>query len=141
MKIIFAKTSDIVRCHEIDAAIGIPTHPAFLRETQKYKKLIIAKDSKKIIGYMCYSVLWGTLPFVHFIRIHPLWQRKGVGSFLLQFLEKKIKTEKFSCLLSSTEHDNRNSFSFHKKNGFSSCGKIKFNKKETEVFFIKNIPS
>ena len=93
LKIRFASTKDIKVCNEVDKILGFKTKPFIFKEAQKKKRLIIAEENKRAIGYSRYSFLWGEDPFISMIRVIPEYQKRGIGKKMIEKIEKKLAKE------------------------------------------------
>ena len=69
--------------------------------------------------------------------IHPDHTRKGLGTLMLDFLEKRAIQKGITNLLANISSLNPNSINFHLKNGFVECGRFnKVGKKRGREFDI-----
>lgn len=57
--------------------------------------------------------------------IHPDYTGKGMGRMLLDYLEKGAVEKGITNLLAGISSLNPNSIRFHRKNGFTECGRFK----------------
>jgi len=86
----------------------------------------VIKASDKIIGfgflrpYRNTETFRRTAEITYFIL--PEHTRKGLGTKLLQVLEKKAKEMGITTLLANISSLNNQSLKFHRKNGFTICG-------------------
>lgn len=102
----------------------------FLEMTKGYPAFII-KDAKarEVIGfcllrpYNPFPVFKKTSEISYFIK--PGYTGKGIGYRALKHLEKEARKKGIRSLLASVSSKNERSLTFHKKNGFVTCGKFK----------------
>lgn len=67
--------------------------------------------------------------------IHPDHTRKGLGTLMLDFLEKRAIQKGIKTILASISSLNPQSINFHQKNGFIECGRFnKVGKKKGRQF-------
>ncbi|WAC04885.1 MAG: GNAT family N-acetyltransferase [Methanoregula sp.] len=147
-----------------DAAIGIfnhyvttgfaaypdrPVSPGFfdvLREGA-YSFLVIERDGE-IIGI---GLVKPFLPFFTFSRtatvstfIAPAYRHMGYGTILLAAMTRAARKKGIVMLLANISSRNPESLAFHKKHGFTECGRlhnvgIKFNERFDVVWMEKDL--
>ncbi len=99
-------------------------------ENQKdYEIDCMADDQDQVIGYICYGstpMTQGTFD-LYWIAVDPDSQEKGVGSKLLGFLEKRVRTEGGRLILAdtSTVPQYEKTRKFYLKNGFEEVAVIR----------------
>lgn len=76
--------------------------------------------------------------------ILPEYSRKGLGTKLLQVLEKEANKMGITTLLANVSSRNKQSLKFHRKNGFKKCGTFekigtKFGKNFDVVYMQKTL--
>jgi phosphinothricin acetyltransferase len=91
--------------------------------------LYVIEGEGKILGI---GALRPYLPFPNFMHtgilsyfILPEYTRKGMGTGLLDILCQEAQIRKMKTLLVNVSSKNEASLSFHIKNGFVECGKLK----------------
>jgi L-amino acid N-acyltransferase YncA len=134
-------TEDIKQCALIDKEMGFTTPPGIQERAKAEKRLLVAKERNRVIGYLRYGYVWdGELPYVQMLRVRPTFQRKGVGKKLIEFIEQEVKKQKMKALLSSTDDNNNNSLLFHQALGFVECGRLDVNQDGLmEIFLMKKL--
>lgn len=103
---------------------GYSHPPKYFDDCYATNSILVALENNVIVGYLVYHVIWGNTPFIELIQIPSMSQKKGIGSKLVLALEKKLKTEGFNTLLSSSEVINNMGNAFHQKVGFEHVGVI-----------------
>lgn len=87
----FATTSDIAECKRLvdlfrDVFGYIPS--SWLAEAAQQRRLAVAECDGKCVGFVRFRVLQRVpATRVYTIVVHPLYQRRGIGKNLLQFVE------------------------------------------------------
>lgn len=85
--------------------------------------VIVAKDNKKIVGFLCYSTYCGRMELI-WLGVKREFQREGIGKMLLNWLENKARKLKLRTIELETlpEEDSYKPFrrtrAFYYKNGF-----------------------
>ncbi|ELC8442973.1 GNAT family N-acetyltransferase [Clostridium perfringens] len=104
------------------------------------KEVIVAELEGNIVGFLKIEYIWDHMPFISYIVVKDDLRSYGIGTSLLNFLEKYLKEEKNSeFLLSSSITNATKAQKWHMRRGFKECGFISsINKNEVgEVFFRK----
>jgi N-acetylglutamate synthase-like GNAT family acetyltransferase len=89
----------------------------------KLNNLIVALDKNKVIGFICYTSYNGRMQLI-WMGVKRDIHRKGVGEFLLKWLEKESKKFKLHTIELETLSDLYNyepykrTRAFYSKNGF-----------------------
>lgn len=99
-------------------------------------KLVFDDDAR--VGFLLYSVLWGTLPFIQFIEILPSKRRKRVGQRAVRAWEQQMADQGFDLVLISTSAGGAAQH-FWRKLGYIDCGVLTVRQKSAEVFFQRAI--
>lgn len=100
--------------------------------------LKIVSDNDVRVGFLLYSVLWGTLPFLEFIEICPSERRKNVGGRAVRAWEQQMADQGFDLVLISTGA-NADAQHFWRKMGYVDCGALTVRQKPAEVFFQRAV--
>ncbi|WP_269610875.1 ribosomal protein S18-alanine N-acetyltransferase [Prochlorococcus marinus] len=82
---------------------------------------IIELETKKLLGL---SAAWLVIDELQitFIAVHPLYQRKGLGKFLLSDLIKRSKLLKTNYIHLEVKDNNESAKAFYKIMGFKTVG-------------------
>jgi ribosomal protein S18 acetylase RimI-like enzyme len=93
-----------------------------------YQIYCIVDDRDQIMGYICYGptpMTQGTFD-LYWIAVDPDFQGKGMGSKLLDFLEKMVKELKGRIILADTSSvpQYEKTKSFYLKNGFQEVARV-----------------
>lgn len=113
---------------EIDVAMEL-INIVLKDESQKdYQVYCMVDDQDQVIGYICYGLTpmtRGTFD-LYWIAVDPDFQKRGVGSKLLSFLEEIVKAEGGRMILAdtSTIPQYEKTQKFYLKNGFQEVAKI-----------------
>ena len=138
--------SDISQIKKIDNSlkIAIDNNESFhkskaLKLAINNENVIVCAFNNELIGYIWYEYFWGYIPFISLIRVHKSYHRQGVGGKILSFLEQKLKKDRITRILSSTEVENKVAIKFHQNLGFKECGYFELSQWEPnrELFFEK----
>ena len=112
--------------------------PKYFDESISTQKIIISELHTEIVGYLIYHIVWGNTPYIELLRVSAPYQKKGIGSQLLQYLEEILKKGAYDSVLSSSERVNVVGNNFHERNGFKTIGSLQMIYGE-EVFFRKDL--
>lgn len=119
-KIRFADLNDLESCVELDLHKNIDK----IKNKISMKEVIVAEINNEVIGCLKIEYIWTHLPFISYIVIKKEFRASGVGKSMLSFLEKYLKDNGQTILLSSTMSDAVNPQKWHLKMGFVECGML-----------------
>ena len=100
----------------------------FIRMTEGYPAVTVKDAQGKVIGfgflraYNPIGTFSGTAEITYFLS--PGSTGRGIGHSLLEYLLGKAVEMGLSSVLASISSLNEGSINFHKKNGFSECGRF-----------------
>jgi len=102
----------------------------FLEMTKGYPAFVIKDEgTREVVGF-CFLRAYN--PFLAFRKTAEITYfikqdqtGKGLGKITLEKLEREAKDRGIKYLLASITSKNEQSLAFHKRNGFSECGKFK----------------
>lgn len=120
LEIRFADFNDLKSCVELDLHKNIDT----IKNKISMKEVIVAEVNNEVIGCLKIEYIWTHLPFISYIVIKKEFRSSGVGKSMLSFLEKYLKDNGQTILLSSTMADAVNPQKWHLKMGFAECGML-----------------
>ncbi|MFH0961021.1 MAG: ribosomal protein S18-alanine N-acetyltransferase [Pseudomonadota bacterium] len=103
----------------------------FLSEIERENPgMVVFKAQNKLIGYLCF---WKVLDEAHLLSVclHFDFRGKGLGEFLMNYLEKKCKKMGLSRILLEVAATNYQAIKLYKKCGFVKMGLRKKFYKET----------
>lgn len=86
-----------------------------MRESVEFGRVFVALSSQRVVGYILYQIIWGNTPFIALLKIHPDFQKQGLGSKLIDTFEREIRSLHFKGYTSSTGVENIGSKIFHQK--------------------------
>ena len=104
----------------------------------KVNNLVVALEKGKVVGFLCYNSYEGFLKIV-WIGVKKEYHRKGVGTKLLNWLEKEAKKLKVEAIEVETLTDRENyepyeaTRNFYYKHGFKKLYELKPRKKDWDV--------
>lgn len=134
ISLIAAETTDFNYLRQFNLAPG----DAALTAGARSGCLKIVFDNDLRVGFLFYSVLWGTLPFLEFIEILPSERRKTVGGRAVRTWERQMAAQGFDLVLISTSAD-ADSQHFWRKMGYVDCGALTVRQKPAEVFLQRAV--
>ena len=94
-------------------------------EMTSYMEFFIHTKNQKIIAVGSFSTRDDETAWIPLMQVHSAYQRKGIGSQLMKFLEDKAKALKFSKIHLETDGGAVWALNFYKKHGFSIFKKDK----------------
>lgn len=103
------------------------------------KEVIIAKDGKICVGWLRFGYFWDFIPFMNLIAIEDKYQKKGIGSKLVQFWEEEMKKNGYDLVMTSTQAD-EGAQHFYRKIGYHDMGALfEINNGPVEIILSKTI--
>ena len=113
---------------EIDVAMELIDIVLGDENQNDYKIQCMVDDEDQAVGYVCYGPIpmtQGTFD-LYWISVDPNFQGKGVGSRLLDFLEKKVREEGGRMILAdtSTIPQYEKTKGFYIRSGFQEVARI-----------------
>jgi GNAT superfamily N-acetyltransferase len=113
---------------------------SMIKRKMEEKAIILAEVDGKPVGYLRIEYLWLAVPYIGLIVVTEEYRRKGVGSAMVEFLEDYLAGKGHDLLYSSSQVDEPEPQTWHRKVGFEECGIIAgINEGVGEVFFRKTI--
>ena len=139
MKIRLWQHGDVYKCRNIVSHFSesIPTQEIF-SELITNNQLFIAEKDQDIIGFISYKTLWNESIFLQFLRVHPDFHRKWIGSQLIEHIEKIAKKKWAYEVFSTVLADNEPSEKLHEKLWYHEAGRIDFDSGK-ELVYLKVI--
>ena len=102
---------------------------------------IVAASADQLVGFLQLEYLWSLVPYIGLIRVLPGYRRQGLGTAMLNFVERFLYEREFRSLYSSSQADEPDPQAWHRRVGFEECGVITgINDGVDEVFFCKTLP-
>ncbi|MBP3916539.1 MULTISPECIES: GNAT family N-acetyltransferase [unclassified Clostridium] len=137
LKIRFAEMYDLDSCVELD----LHKNTDIIKNKITMNEVIVAEVNNEVIGCLKIEYIWTHLPFISYIVIRKDFRSSGIGKSMLSFLEKHLREDGQSTLLSSTMTDAVNPQKWHLKMGFIECGILcGINENGVgEIFFKKSL--
>ena len=90
MNIRLATPADWPTLKKLNQVIDYSQPEAFMHESVKRQRVLVAETKNEVVGYALWQVLWGNTPVLSLLKIFPKHQRNGAGSALLAAVEKKF---------------------------------------------------
>ncbi|MFW9788586.1 MAG: GNAT family N-acetyltransferase [Candidatus Thorarchaeota archaeon] len=94
-------------------------------EMAKVMEFYIHKKRGRIVAVGSFGTRNEDTAWIPLMHVHSKYQRQGIGSALLSFLEKKAKHLNFTKVRLETDSDAEWAVSFYKKHGYSIFEKNK----------------
>jgi ribosomal protein S18 acetylase RimI-like enzyme len=101
-------------------SMGVPE--AVVRTRIADRRIAVAEHIARPVCALQLEYLWGTRPYIAMIRVEPEFQRRGVGRALLAFVESSLCAEGYDALLSSSQKNEPDPQTWHRRMGFVECG-------------------
>lgn len=130
----FASTEDLDALSELDVHISLTE----LSDVIGRRRVIIATESGRLLGWLRYGLFWDNLPFMNMLYIIDSERGKGLGTALCDFWERELKELGYSFALTSTLSDERGQF-FYRKRGYRDCGSLLLPGEVTEIIMYKKL--
>ncbi len=142
MKILTAKILDLSAILNInttfDESHEYSHSEDFMLEQLHAGRIFVCKIDWEVVWYLLYQVLWGNTPLLSLIKVLPNYQWKWIGTSLLTYFEKELRSRWHNLYISSTEKTNILSQKFHEKNNLKKIGSLDMNH-GNEIFYSKGI--
>ena len=117
----FAEPEDLAFCIKSDFS---HVNEAILKRRIEEKAVIIAEVDEKSVGYLRIEYLWLKIPYIGLIIVEEEYRRRGIGTAMIQFLEKYLVGEGHRILYSSSQTNEPEPQAWHRRVGFEECGYI-----------------
>lgn len=98
----------------------------------------VAIMNNVVVWFSLLELVWWNTPLVALVKIHPLFQRKGIGRSLMQSSEDILIEKWYTFCCSSTMYDNISARKFHQALGFVETWVLNF-PHGREVFYRKDM--
>lgn len=147
MKIVEATLKDFEQIYDIEQACFVEP---YTREQLMYEfsenplnKILVAFDEDNIVGFVDYMITFNSATISQ-IAVLPNYRKKGLGSKLLEEMEKSFPKEIDDIVETITlevRESNINAISFYKKNGYENVviKKHYYKNGENAVYMIKRL--
>jgi len=129
-----ANSTDLDFLTEFTLAPSGPKREALLERSEVQ---IVTADHTPV-GFLSFSILWGTLPFLEFIEILVSQRGRKIGATSVRAWEQEMRSRGFDLVLVSTSADS-NAQHFWRKMGYVDCGALTVRGKAAEVFLKRPI--
>ena len=98
----FAEIKDLDFCVKSDYSY---VSKDVLKRKIREKAVILAEVDGKPVGYLRIEYLWLKIPYLSVIGVGEEYQRKGVGTAMIKFLEQHLRKCGHKILYSSSQAD------------------------------------
>ena len=85
-------------------------------------EIILAERCGEAIGYLKLEYIWSKIPYISLIILKPEFRGKGIGTLMLNYLVEFLQLNEFEILLSSSQVNEVEPQTWHRKKGFVECG-------------------
>jgi len=107
------------------------------------KEVIVAKLKKEMIGVLKFEFLWTYQPLITHVFIDERYRRLGIGTKLVQYLEKYLIKKGYQYVFTSSYEDIKDPHKWYEIQEFKPCGVVdKINLPDStskEIFFYKRL--
>jgi ribosomal protein S18 acetylase RimI-like enzyme len=117
---------------------ALAPNEVWLQSGLRSDSLQIAEADQSPIGFLSYSILWGTLPFLELIEVSPSSRGQNLGREMVRAWEQMMADRGFDLVLTSTNADG-DAQNFWRKIGYTDCGALTVRSKAAEVFFQRRV--
>ncbi len=147
MKIVEATLKDFEQICEIEQACFVepytPEQLMYEFSENPLNQILVAYDEDKIVGFVDYMITFNSATISQ-IAVLPNYRKKGLGSKLLEEMEKSFPKEIDDVVETITlevRESNINAISFYKKNGYENVviKKHYYKNGENAVYMIKRL--
>lgn len=114
---------------------------SWVRRCLSLDEYIIGEFGGQARAFMRYSFFWGDIPYMDMIWVEEKFRKKGIGSVIIEFWTKEMKTLDKRILMTSAMSNEPPPLAWHKRNGFVECGQLSFGSLEPipEIFLLKEL--
>ena len=123
---------------DLDFLAAFELCPRKERVVERLGDYRLVRDGGSDIGFLCFAVLWGTLPFLEFFELRPELRRAGRGRSVVRCWEVAMAERGFDLVIVSTGADS-DAQHFWRKMGYVDCGALMVRSKPAEVFLQKKV--
>jgi len=117
----FAERKDLKFCGKTDFK---HVSEEILERNIEERAIILAEVDRKPVGYLRVEYLWLKIPYVSLITVEKEYQRKGIGTAMIKFLEDYLIKNGHKVLYSSSQANEPEPQAWHRRVGFLECGYI-----------------
>lgn len=114
----FANQSDLDSCFVFDKS----DRQDLIVNKIDMHEIILAERCGEVIGYLKLEYIWSKLPYISLIILKPEFRGKGIGTLMLNYLVDFLQINGFEILLSSSQVNEAEPQTWHRKMGFVECG-------------------
>ena len=113
----------------------------WIKRCLQNQEYLIACRNNNYLGFLRYSLFWGSIPYMDMIRINEDVQKSGIGTKLISFWEQEMKRKSAKMCMTSSQIDEPEPMTWHLRNGYRPSGQIDFwpTGDPSEIFMIKEL--
>jgi N-acetylglutamate synthase-like GNAT family acetyltransferase len=129
-----ATLDDFEQCRRFDFS-HVPDN--WLKQSIQNGWVYLVEEGDTTIGCARLEYIWLSLPYIGLITLEDEFQRKGIGTALIERIAQDLTKQGHRALYTSTEDEGTPEF--YQKCGFSQCGTIsEINETgNDEIYFIR----
>ncbi len=102
------------------------------------KRVYLAEEDHKFIGWLRYNLFWDNTPFMNMIYLLEGNRGKGFGKQLVEYWENQMKSLKYKVVMTSTPSDEYSQH-FYYRLGYTAIGGFLLGTDPLEIILSKNI--
>jgi len=117
--VVYAIESDVSDIEDYDKHISM----AMLDKAISDKRVLVFKTDDIIMGIARWNYFWDSIPFLNMLYVPSGYTHRGVGTALLAFWEKEMKSQGHKRVFTSTMTQEKGQH-FFRKFGFRDIGTL-----------------
>ena len=102
------------------------------------EEVYVVEDDSELIGWARYNLFWDLVPFLTNIHILENHRRKRLGTRLIEFWEKEMRSKGYNLVLTSTQSDETAQF-FYRTVGYRDAGVLLLPNEAAELILMKQL--
>ena len=112
--------------------------PDVLKKKISAKEVLVARCEGQIVGWLTYTLLYDTVPFVNLLVVAEGYRGKGLGTQLVRFWEDEGRRAGADAVMTSSMANEQGQH-FWRKMGYRDVGGLLLADEPLEVFFRKDL--
>jgi GNAT superfamily N-acetyltransferase len=94
-----------------------------LRKAIDEQRVMVYKTADVVMGVARFNYFWDSIPFLNLLYVPDGYQHGGIGSDLLRYWEREMKSRGYDRVFTSTMAKERGQH-FLRKNGYTDIGNL-----------------